>query len=260
MREISAKDNPVIKHYTRLSAQKKYRRETGLFVAEGVRICTDAVNEGAVETLLITHSAYEKNSELAHKAENMGAEAILITDELGERLSETTGTQGVFSICRVLDKFQLTDTIYGEGKFLVLYNLQDPGNMGTIIRTADAMGITAVFAVCCCDLYSPKTVRSTMGSLFRVPIMVEEDIFSLLESLSAKGVKSFAAVIDRDAVSLTDCDFSGGSAVLIGNEGSGLPAEVADACGRKMTIKMQGNANSLNAAIAAGIIIWQMMR
>ncbi len=121
------------------------------------------------------------------------------------------------------------------------------------------MGVDAVFLAECCDLYNPKTVRSTMGSLFRVNISETEldEVFPIFEKAC---VPTFAAVVDGNAESLTDCDFSRGGAILIGNEGNGLPKEVSDMCGKRITIKMNGNINSLNAAMASGIIMWELVK
>ena len=129
--------------------------------------------------------------------------------------------------------------------------------MGTIIRTADAIGIDGIICTGCCDIYNPKTVRSTMGSLMRTNISVcsEDDAFTALHEAK---ILTCAAVVDSSAVSLTECDFSKGAAVFIGNEGNGLSPETADRCDIKMTIRMHGRANSLNAAMAAGIIMWEI--
>lgn len=261
MEFISSKDNPNVKLYQKLSQNKKYRREYGMFVLEGIRLCLDAVQENSeLHCVFITESALNKYSEaldlLCQKAEKV----IYIKDELGDKMSDTQGTQGVFAICRILDKTELKSKIYSGGKYIVLDNLQDPGNIGTIIRTADAVGITAVFLCNCCDIYSPKVIRSTMGSVFRLTFFDKMEISDVLDIFKKNKIPSFAAVIDTDANELTSCNFSKGCAVVIGNEGKGLSQETIDLCDEKLTIKMQGNINSLNAAMAAGIIMWEMLR
>lgn len=259
---ISSKDNSNIKLYLKLLSNKKYRQEFGLFVLEGTRLCLDAVKENAeLHCVFVTKTAQEKYSEaLDLLNEKVGEKLFLISDELGERLSDTNGTQGIFAICNILDKKKLNVTICSNGKYIVLNNLQDPGNVGTIIRTADSIGISAVILCDCCDIYNPKVIRSTMGSLFRLTILDNCNFSDVLTELKTKGLVTYAAVIDTDAIPLTDCDFSGGAAVVIGNEGNGLPPETADLCDKKLTIKMQGNVNSLNAAMATGIIMWEMLR
>ena len=261
MQRITSKDNPNIKLYRKLSESRKYRRENGMFVLEGVRLIADAVKEGAkLHAVFVTESCMEKLGGQAGMNDLLtGADCYVIPDLLGEKISDTGSTQGVFAVCGILDKPVVSDTIKSGGKYILLHSVQDPGNLGTIIRTADAVGVDAVFLSGCCDLYNPKVIRSTMGSIFRLNVseISFEETFPLFNQ---RGIKTYAAVIDDDAISLTDCDFSEGGAILIGNEGNGLPAEVSELCDKKLTIKMQGNVNSLNAAMAAGIIMWELVK
>jgi len=256
MREITSLDNPKIKLYKKLSESKKCRRENGLFTLEGARLIADAVSESApLRTVFVTEEYLDKYGDLPTL--NDSTEVYLITDELGRKTSSTDNAQGIFAVCRALDKPPVSDIIKSGGRYVLLHNIQDPGNLGTMIRTADAMGMDGVFLAGCCELYSPKTVRSTMGSLFRVNA-VETAFDEVFPLFGKNGVPTFAAVVDSGAVSLTDCDFSGGGAVFIGNEGNGLPRDIAGMCDIKLTIKMRGTVNSLNAAMAAGIIMWEL--
>lgn len=261
MQEITSKDNPNIRLYQKLLSGKKYRRENGMFTLEGVRLVSDAISENAeLHSVFVTENCLERLSQHGEALNFQDRERVfLISDELADKMSATENSQGIFAICRTLDKPLFSDTIKNGGKYLLLHSLQDPGNLGTVIRTADAVGVDAVFLADCCDLYNPKVVRSTMGSLFRLNVseVKFDEVFPLFEK---RGVPTFAAVIDPDAVSLTECDFSKGGAVLIGNEGNGLPREVSSMCSERVTIKMQGNVNSLNAAMAAGIIMWELMK
>lgn len=146
------------------------------------------------------------------------------------------------------------------GKFVVLSGLQDPGNVGMIIRTADALGLDGVIMSGSCELFSPKVIRSTMGSVFRMRIAVENDEDVLFAALAENSVTASAAVIDKDALPVTECSFEGNQAVFIGNEGNGLNPETAARCSRKIIIPMHGNINSLNAAMAAGILMWELKK
>ncbi|MCH5193610.1 MAG: RNA methyltransferase [Oscillospiraceae bacterium] len=254
MQQITSKDNPNIKLYRKLSSGKKYRRETGLFVLEGIRLISDAVKENAkLRSVFMTESCAEKRESLSFP------DAFIVPEELAAYLSDTDSPQGIFAICEAPRKVSADRTIKSGGKYILLHSVQDPGNLGTIIRTADAVGVDGVFLAECCDLYNPKVIRSTMGSIFRLCVseVKFDEVFPLFKE---RGVRTYAAVIDSDAVSLTDCDFSEGGAVLIGNEGNGLPKEVSDLCDVRLTIKMQGNVNSLNAAMAAGIIMWELKK
>lgn len=261
MQLITSKDNPNIKLFRKINESKKHRRETGLFTLEGIRLISDAIKENAeLHSVFVTEGFAEKLDKQG-EALNFpsGTSLYTITDELGKSISDTSSAQGIFAVCGFIAKPHFSEIVKQGGKYLLLCNLQDPGNLGTIIRTADAVGLDGVFLSDCCDLYNPKAIRSTMGSLFRLNVSEVdfEEIFPLFEQ---RGVPSYAAVIDRDAVSLTECDFSGGGVVLIGNEGNGLPENIAEACSKKITIKMNGNINSLNAAMAAGIIMWELTK
>lgn len=256
---ITSKDNPVIKLYQKLSSSKKERLQYGLFVLEGYRIVEDALKESAnIRNLLITEQAYEKYSEALFQADLRNTKFIVISNELGRKIASTDSTQGVFAVCAIPVSRELR--FKQNGRYVILHHLQDPGNLGMIIRTADALGMDGVILCGCCDLYSPKTIRSTMGSVFRMNITVENDEEKLFGAIERDGVLTSAAVIDKDAVSLTECTFDGTNAVLIGNEGNGLPPETARRCSRRIIIPMNGNINSLNAAMAAGILMWELKK
>ncbi|MCM1023435.1 MAG: RNA methyltransferase [Prevotella sp.] len=265
MQLITSKDNPNIKLYRKLAESKKHRRESGMFTIEGIRLVSDAFAENVkLHSVFVTESCFEKikrreTAVLPETLESRGENVFLIPDALGEKTSSTDNSQGIFAVCLSLDKPPISDTIKSGGRYILLHRVQDPGNLGTVIRTADALGVDAVFLAECCDLYNPKTVRSTMGSLFRVNVS-ETALDEAFKLFGQHNVPTFAAVIDTEAVSLTDCDFSRGGAVLIGNEGNGLPKEVSERCGVKTTIKMRGTVNSLNAAMAAGIIMWELVK
>lgn len=254
MQYITSKDNPNIRLYRKLSESKKYRRETGMFVLEGVRLIDDAVREKAgIRAVYASESCAEN---VFSGWDIPGAVCYVVSDELGRKMSATDNTQGVFAVCSMPSLPSVSGIINGNGKYIVLCEVRDPGNLGTIIRTADAMGVDGVFLSGCCELYNPKVIRSTMGSIFRLNVL-EIPFEELVPVFAENGVKTCAAVTDIDAVSVRECDFSGGAAVIIGNEGNGLPENIVGICDEKITIKMRGNIDSLNAAMAAGIIMWE---
>lgn len=256
---ITSKENPVIRLYQKLSSSKKERLQYGLFVLEGLRIIEDAVSENAgITHLLFTEQAYNKFGDSFFQADLRNARIIVISNELGNKISSTNTTQGIFAICSIPAG---TDFKFRQnGRYIVLYGLQDPGNAGMIIRTADALGIDGIIMSGSCELYSPKVVRATMGSVFRMNIIIENNTDSLFSLLEANSVISSAAVIDADAENVMQCGFSGTQAVFIGNEGNGLPYDIAERCSRRITIPMKGSINSLNAAMAAGILMWELSR
>ncbi|MBQ8123695.1 MAG: RNA methyltransferase [Ruminococcus sp.] len=255
---ITSKDNPTVKLYQKLSSSKKERLQYGLFVLEGIRIVEDALRDGSVSHLLLTKDQADRYAEKLLQADLRDTKLLVISNELGNRIASTDSTQGVFAICRIPQQKKLS--FREGGRYVVLFGLQDPGNVGMVIRTADALGIDGIILSGSCDLYSPKVIRSTMGSVFRMDIAVENNADTLFAMLEENGVETSAAVIDKDAQRVTECSFTCRQAVFIGNEGNGLPSDIANRCTRRITIPMSGNINSLNAAMAAGILMWELRK
>lgn len=266
---IVSRDNPKIKLYLKLAGSKKARQEAGLFVLEGARLCSDAISEWQSGRLEI-HAAFASLSALekygdyidARLFEDEKSDVFFTVDEkLCQKISDTKASQGVYIIARMSNNILSEDCIKSNGKYLILNNLQDPGNLGTLLRTADAVGVDGVIlSNNCCDLYNPKTLRSAMGSIFRIKTYIHNDFAQVVDVFRSCGVKTWASVVDKDAVSLVNADLSCGSAVVVGNEGNGLAKEQAMLCDERVTIKMQGNINSLNAAMAGAIMLWEMTR
>lgn len=256
---ITSKDNPIIKLYQKLSSSKKERLQYGLFVLEGLRIAEDAIREdSSISHLIVTKNAYEKFGEALLQADLRNTKTIVVSNELGNKIASTDTTQGVFAICPI--PAAKKPAFRDDGRYAVLYGLQDPGNVGMIIRTADALGIDGVILSGSCDLYSPKVIRATMGSVFRMNITIENDTDTLFDMLKNNGVMTSAAVIDTDAEKVTEISFNGRQAIFVGNEGNGLPKDIALRCDRRVTIPMNGTINSLNAAMAAGILMWELKK
>ncbi len=257
MQYITAKDNHSVKLYRKLSSAKKARMQEGLFVLEGYRLVTDALAGNAdIKVLFVTESSYEKYGEF-----DCGNTRVLyISDDIGKYMAETENTQGVFAVCRMPAEKSWDEFLSPVGAYAVLCRLQDPGNAGMILRTADALGVDGVIFCGSCDIYSPKVVRATMGSLFRVPVKICSDEKEIFRSFEKLGIKSDAAVVRDPDCYAGDCTYNKGCAVWIGNEGSGLPEEVSAECHRRVTIPMNGNIESLNAAMAAGILMWEMTK
>ena len=256
---ITSKDNPKVKLYRKLAASRKARTEMGLFVAEGMRGIVDIAGEADIEAVFCTEAALEKYSgvlDTGRLALIPGDRRYTVTDEVADKMSEVGSTQGVFAIVKRLD-LPLGENV-PAGKYLVLDDLQDPGNLGTMIRTAAAVGLAGVIlAGNTVDMYNPKTVRSAMGSMTKVRIYAEKDTARVLTVLEASGIKTYAAVV-RGGSGVSETDFSGGCAVVIGNEGRGLPESTSDMCSGRVTIRMRGDTESLNAAIAGTILVWEM--
>lgn len=262
METITSKDNTKFKNLSSLIASKKERKSQGVFVAEGLRLVEDAVNSGLVpNSIFATENFASKYPEKFSKI-CMGCEKIyLITDALAQKISDTKTPQGIFAVLTALDKNLNLDKIYNNGHFIFIVSLQDPGNVGTIIRTAEAMGLDGVIMTSDSpDAFSPKVLRSTMGSAFRIPISVCDDALETVEMLHEKGFTTYAAALNENSVKLGEFKFPEKSVVLIGNEGNGLKHEVVASCKHTLMIPMKGNAESLNAASAANMIMWEMSK
>ena len=260
MIKITSKDNPLIKHINKLNKSAKYRREQCEFVAEGIRICNDAfLSHAKISSLIICEDIIEKNSELISKIKKVSDNSYVLSKSLFNAVSDTKSPQGMICVIKALDNPTLFDKIKSNGKFLALENIQDPSNLGTILRTAEAVGVSGVIlSADCCDIYSPKVVRGSMGAVFRLPFISVESIEDYI--ISNKNINFYASVVDNDAEKVTDFVFEEPCVLLIGNEGNGLKKSTVELCDKKLTIPMNGRAESLNASAAAAILIWEMVK
>ena len=258
MKEITSKENKLIKYIAKLQSSAKFRRVEERFIAEGLRVCVEAFLSGAsVEALLVTENALIKYKNELSGLVSSAKEVYLTSEKIMLAICDTKTPQGVICVIKTLDNNIDLDTI--NNKYLLLECVQDPSNLGTILRTADALGINGVIMTKdCCDIYSPKVCRGAMGALFRVPFTIIDDASNFISIFNKKGV-SYAAVV-RNADSVVGTEFSEASLIAIGNEGNGLKESTINACTHKITIKMSNNAESLNASIAAGILMWEMMK
>lgn len=255
---IQSRTNAKIKDGCRLTASAKYRREQGLFTLEGLRLCADAAQSGCqVQTLFLTADAEEKGGERLKILLKNAQKIYTVTEEVAEKLSDTVSSQGVFAILQMLPETALA--IQKGGKYVVLDTVQNPQNLGAIARTAEAFGVNGLIVGGGCDRYNPKALRASMGSLLRLPVFETEDLAATVREIG-KTVPTFATVPDCAAESICAQDFSGGAAAIIGNEGNGVREAVLSAAQKRVTIPMRGNAESLNAAAAATVTVWEMMK
>jgi TrmH family RNA methyltransferase len=259
---ITSRENSVIKDYVKLAQNKKYRFETKRFVIEGARLVNDAFISGVnIESVFFEETAIEKHKELYNLLLEKNIKLYTINAILANKIADTQTTQGIFSIAFMLDKEILLDRIDIDGVYLALENIQEPGNLGTMLRTADAFGFNGVvLSEGCADIYSPKVLRSAMGAIFRMPFMVTANLTETIKKLTAKGIICLAAVADSSANDLLCEKSHAGAIAVIGNEGNGLSQNVINACSRKVTIRMRGQAESLNAAVAASVFMWELTR
>ncbi len=254
--KITSRDNRTVKDTMRLISSVKARREEGLFVVEGLRLCEDAMLSGLrFLHLFVSDTALKRQPDVVVSLEKNADKVYYVNDSLYAYMSDTMTPQGVMA---VIPKPQLCSELDKNGKYIALECVQDPANLGAVARSAEAFGISGlVLSADCCDAFSPKALRASMGALFRIPIIVTDDI---IEIFSSENIRTFACVVDSSARPINSVEFSCGSAAIIGNEGNGLKPETAAAASERITIPMKGRAESLNAAVAAAITIWEMQR
>lgn len=261
---ITSRQNKTVREAAALARDGDKRRQERRFLCEGARLCGDAVLSGIeAEICFFTEQAREKYRQYLEPVLAVCRESYLIEEHVAGLLSSTKTSQGIFCVCRWPQTLQ--GGLIGfapQRSCLVLENLQDPGNLGTVLRTAEALGISRVFLLGeCCDPLSPKVLRASMGAVFRAELAEERSPARLMELLRRHGYALHAAVPDSSARQVTEVDFSQGlHGVFIGNEGSGLTAETIALCDDKVTIPMAGRAESLNASAAATILLWEMSR
>lgn len=263
MLNISSPQNAKIKELVRLSSQKRERRLNGLFVVESAKLAQEAALAGVViRELYRTPGAAEKYADLLVPAVAAAGQVVEITQPVADRLAASQTTQGVFALCELPRPRIDPDRLPADGRYLLLSSLQDPGNIGAAIRSALAFGCDGlILSADCPDLYSPKVLRAAMGGIFRLPVCVVPDMVSCITALRHRGVRVLAAALDRTALT---CGQAGldrdGTAVVIGNEGSGLSPEVIAACDQTVFIPIAAESESLNASVAASIFLWEMRR
>jgi len=256
MEKITSKSNDIIKDTKKLITSSKARARSGAFVLEGARLCFDVLNSVyRIKTLLVTEKIFEKYPLEISAAVDRSERAYIISEEISQKLSDTETPQGVFAVCEMID----SDERISGSKLIALDNVQDPSNMGAIIRTAEALGIDGIISYKSCDIYNPKTLRASMGSVLREKIFITDNLEKTLGELKSE-YKVYSAVPSRNAKKITEIDFSASSVCVIGNEANGVEENIKAVSDKLITIPMLGNAESLNASAAASIIMWEMLR
>ena len=247
---ITSAGNRQLKEIQALNTRHRERAKTGLFTAEGLKLFQETPRE------LIRNVFVSASFAREHPALLTGLNCETVEDTLFARICDTRTPQGI--LCVVRQPFYEREDLLGRGEpfLLLLEDLQDPGNLGTILRTAEGAGVTGILlSRGCADLFSPKTIRSTMGSVYRVPFRYEEDLPDVLSWLAANRIHTYGAHL-KGTCSYSAPDYRDGCAIFIGNEGNGLSPALTDACGTLVRIPMEGRLESLNAAVAAAILMY----
>lgn len=253
---ITSTANPQIKNLIQLQKKNRLRQEQGIFIIEGIKMYREAPTDQVIKTY-VSESFYKK-----HQKEDIwkGESLEIVTDRVFEAASDTKTPQGVLSLVKRFE-YDLDDIIQGSTPLImVLENIQDPGNLGTIVRTGEGAGITGVImSNGTVDIYNPKTIRATMGSIYRVPFCYAENMQEVMQKLKKCKIQTYAAYLEGSSVHDAQ-NYKEATAFLIGNEGNGLTRELAESADWRIRIPMCGKVESLNAGIASAILRYEAQR
>lgn len=258
MDRITSASNSTVKGLVLLRQKVSRRRQSQSFVIEGERLVLDAPSE-YLQEIYVTEKALEQNgAELEKKG--LLERTTLFSQEIMEKVSDTKTPQGILAVARQ-PQYEIKDLMAGDKTFLLLLeDIQDPGNLGTMFRTAEAAGITGIImSRGTVDVFNPKVVRSTMSAIFRQPFICTEDFQGMLQQLQQEGVSILAACLEG-SVPYYDADYRTPCAIAIGNEGNGLSEATIAQADERVRIPMKGQIESLNAAISAGILMYEAAR
>lgn len=252
---ITSTSNPQVKNLQQLAKKARVRNEQDVFLVEGMKMFQEAPR-GKIQKVYISKSLYEEKGQAF--LEEFDHEVL--EDRVFAAASDTKTPQGILCVVKQYH-YQLEEMIHGTSPHLLLLeNLQDPGNLGTIMRTAEGAGVNGVvLSSNSVDIYNPKTIRSTMGSIYRMPFLYVDRIEDILPQLRKQGIRTYAAHL-RGKNCYDEEDYREGTAFFIGNEGNGLTEELSSQADTWIRIPMHGKLESLNAAVAASILMYEVCR
>ena len=257
MKKITSADNERYKSLIKLG-KKKHRDREGLYIIEGINLIEEAVKNGAVLKSIFIREDFSDQAVLSI-IDTYDADKYLLTNRLFDSFADTETPQGIAAIA-VKPSWTEEEFFDGTDNIIVLDRLQDPGNIGTILRTADACGFSgAVIMKGTADLFSPKTVRATAGSLYRVKMLYVDTPLEALEILSKRGKKTVCTSPHVDTLYF-DADIASDTALIIGNEAGGACDEFMSEADISVTLPMEGTIESLNAAVAASVLMYDSVR
>ena len=271
---IRSRQNKNIVELCKLT-DRKAREASKTFRFDGIKLLEEAIkNDVEICAVFLSCSAQERVLEFLHQRfgrayEDKIEKCFVVSDDIFDKISEEKSPEGVITIAKYIDKLQKNATIYNSVHFLQMKNesivllesVRDPSNVGAIIRSAAAIGIDRlILSADCADIYHPRAVRGSMGTVFNQPIDRVSDLAETIKELRESGRRVFAAALDERALSLGEFEIRAGDAVVIGNEGHGLSGEVIAACSGSVIIPMSERAESFNAAVAASILMWEFAK
>jgi RNA methyltransferase, TrmH family len=250
LKRIESTQNSLVKHWKKLVNTRKERDKTGEFLVEGEHLAEEALKEGAVLALI-----FREGITLPDYWETDEVQLIEITSQVEREITDTEHPQGIYAQCRIPEVS--TDEQESWKTLLLVDAVQDPGNVGTMIRTADAAGIDAVIlGKGSADPFAPKTVRSAQGSHFHLPV-IRGDLRETVLGLKSRGIPVYGTALEG-AVAYDEPGKSGTFALIVGNEGSGVDPELLAETDKKLMIPLRGPAESLNVAVATGVLLYAL--
>lgn len=253
---ITSRKNDAVKRFRELLREKSERDAQGVFAVEGDHLCGELAGSSfRIISVLMTERAQEKYPQTAALLRQKCGDVTVISGDVAEYISDAKVPQGLFAVAEKPG----APEINGARRLVLMDGVQDPGNVGTILRTAEALGFDgAMLSADCADIWSPKTLRASMGSVLRLPCVIRS-LPEQVKALRNEGFSVYGAMLDERAARLGDIEFPEKSAVVIGSEGRGISPAVAAECTRAVYIPITG-AESLNAAAAAAIILWELSK
>ena len=258
MQVITSKDNELVKKIKKLK-DKKYRDETDLYLIEGIKIIKEAIEEKAIIRKVVICEECIESAEIDNKLMYAIAkyDCIYVSKKVFDTLTTVMNPQGLLAVIEKPSK--RTNINYNEDIILVLDGIQDPGNLGTILRTADSVNLKQiVVSKETADIYNPKVVRATMGAIFRVKVIEEDNLLETLKKIRKNKFKILATSLE-ESKSIYEIDYNK-KAIVIGNEANGVSKEILDIADEKIKIPMLGKTESLNASVATGIVLYEYIR
>jgi len=262
---ITSRSNPLVVSLAKLE-QAKHRREQRLFLAEGIKLSAEAASCDAVRYVLLrSDDGFADSDVISIAASAKSGAVIVLPGSVFEKISTENAPQGIITVLQFMPEMHFVWSAEYAGKLddcrlLAVDSVQDPGNLGTIIRTACAFGYRHILLGGCADLYHPKTVRASMGTLFRMHIYSTENLSDALRNMQKRGHRVLSAALADNAMTLGKNVLLPHDCVVIGNEGHGISREILDLSDARIRIPMTEDAESLNAAGAAAVLMWEYYR
>lgn len=252
---ISSRQNPTLQRIAKLK-DKKYRDAEGLYIAEGRKLCAEAVGYCRVKYALLSERVKDER-QMAELCEKSGGAIMVLSESAFAKLSADTDPDGIAFICETAEN---NEPISEDERVFALEEVRDPGNVGTVIRTAAAFGCDRLILASCADIYNPKTVRASMGAVFKMKFTVCSSLAEVMSVLHSGGRRVIASALRSGAMKAGEAVLRAGDCLVLGNEGHGVSAATLENCDDVIYIPMTDKTESLNAAAAAAVLLWEHSR